>query len=72
MLPRVSSIESKSSHPMASAIVDYARLHGAEPNGDVIDFTILVGEGVGGKVDGHEICIGNDRMANRLQWTECN
>jgi Cd2+/Zn2+-exporting ATPase len=57
---------------MASAIVDYARRHGAEPNGEVVDFTILVGEGVSGKVDGYEICIGNERMADRLQWTEGN
>ena len=45
-------------------------MHGAEPNGDVVDFTTLVGEGVSGKVEGHDISIGNEHMVNRLRWTE--
>lgn len=70
LLHWVSSIESKASHPIASAVVEYAKSHGAEPNGQVDDFKTLVGEGVSGIVDGHEMVIGNDRLADRLHWKE--
>eukprot|EP00250_Pteridium_aquilinum_P004661 c14868_g2_i2 orf=280-1257(+) len=69
----LSCIESKASHPIASALVEYARLNGAEsPSANTVadDFRILVGEGVSGFVDGHEICVGNERLANRMQWVE--
>ncbi|KAI5080632.1 hypothetical protein GOP47_0003815 [Adiantum capillus-veneris] len=70
LLHWVSCIESKASHPIASAVVEYAKSQGAEPNGEVDDFRILVGEGISGFVDGHEIVIGNDRLADRLHWRE--
>ncbi|XP_041001682.1 putative inactive cadmium/zinc-transporting ATPase HMA3 [Juglans microcarpa x Juglans regia] len=66
LLHWVSSIESKSSHPMAAALVDYARLHSIEPKPEnVEDFQNFPGEGVFGKIDGHDIYIGNRRIGLR-------
>ncbi|KAJ4809131.1 Heavy metal ATPase 2 [Rhynchospora pubera] len=62
----VSSIESKSSHPMASALVEYARSNSVEQNThDVKEFIIFPGEGVFGQIDGHDIFIGNRRIVVR-------
>ncbi|KAJ4769344.1 p1B-ATPase 2 [Rhynchospora pubera] len=63
---RVSSIESKSSHPMASALVEYARSNSVEQNThDVKEFIIFPGEGVFGQIDGNDIFIGNRRIVVR-------
>ncbi|XP_038983773.1 cadmium/zinc-transporting ATPase HMA2 isoform X2 [Phoenix dactylifera] len=62
----VSSIESKSSHPMASALVDYARSNSIEPKPDCVrEFHIYPGEGIYGEIDGKNIYIGNKRIAAR-------
>ncbi|KAF7112738.1 hypothetical protein RHSIM_RhsimUnG0198000 [Rhododendron simsii] len=66
----VSSIESKSSHPMAAALVDYSRLHAIEPKPeDVQDFQNFPGEGISGKIDGKYIHVGNRRIAARAGCT---
>lgn len=63
---RVSSIESKSSHPMAAALVDYARSLAIEPVPEnVEDFQNFPGEGIFGKIHGNEIYIGNRRIGPR-------
>ncbi|XP_058068305.1 cadmium/zinc-transporting ATPase HMA3 isoform X2 [Magnolia sinica] len=62
----ISSIESKSGHPMAAALVDYSRLNGVEPQPeDVKEFQILPGEGIYGEIDGKSIYVGNKRIAIR-------
>ncbi|XP_072973155.1 putative inactive cadmium/zinc-transporting ATPase HMA3 [Typha angustifolia] len=62
----VSSIESKSSHPMASALIDYARSNSIEPKSEnVTEFRIYPGEGVYGEIDGKVIYVGNKRIAER-------
>ncbi|KAF3338669.1 putative inactive cadmium/zinc-transporting ATPase HMA3 [Carex littledalei] len=62
----VSSIESKSSHPMASALVEYARSNSVEPKpDDVPEFLIFPGEGVYGQIDGKDIFVGNKRIIQR-------
>lgn len=62
----VSSIESKSSHPMASALVDYAKSNFVEPKPEkVSEFHIYPGEGIHGEMDGKNIYIGNKRIASR-------
>lgn len=65
---RVTSVENKASHPLASALVSYARINGVEPSEDVNDFEVIPGEGVSAVVDGHTVQIGNARMAARLGW----
>uniref|UniRef100_A0A5B7AV73 Putative inactive cadmium/zinc-transporting ATPase HMA3 n=1 Tax=Davidia involucrata TaxID=16924 RepID=A0A5B7AV73_DAVIN len=62
----VSSIESKSSHPMAAALVEYGQSHSVEPKGDMVEeFQNFPGEGIYGKIDGKGIYVGNKRMAMR-------
>ncbi|KAF2586688.1 hypothetical protein F2Q70_00034265 [Brassica cretica] len=62
----VSSIESKSSHPMAEALIDYARSVSVEPKPDMVEnFQNFPGEGVYGKIDCQDIYIGNKRIAQR-------
>ncbi|WZY86004.1 hypothetical protein YC2023_032388 [Brassica napus] len=62
----VSSIESKSSHPMAAALIDYARSVSVEPTPDMVEnFQNFPGEGVYGRIDGQDIYIGNKRIAHR-------
>ncbi|CAM8888800.1 unnamed protein product [Rhodiola kirilowii] len=62
----VSSIESKSSHPMATALVDYGRSNSVEPKPDEVEeYHSYPGEGIHGKIDGEDVYIGNRRMAGR-------
>jgi Cd2+/Zn2+-exporting ATPase len=63
---RISSIESKSSHPMAAALVEYAQSKSVQPNPEnVVEFRILPGEGIYGEIDGKHIYIGNKRVLAR-------
>ncbi|KAF5461715.1 hypothetical protein F2P56_017790 [Juglans regia] len=60
----VSSIESKSSHPMANALVDHARSLAILPLPEnVVEFQNFPGEGIHGKIDGDDIYIGNKNIA---------
>ncbi|KAL5581742.1 hypothetical protein UlMin_014184 [Ulmus minor] len=52
----VSSIESKSSHPMVAVLVDYGRS---------LSFHNFPGEGIDGKIDGRDIYIGNKKIYAR-------
>ncbi|RLM56023.1 cadmium/zinc-transporting ATPase HMA3-like [Panicum miliaceum] len=62
----VSSIESRSSHPMASVLVDYAQSKSVEPKSDnVTEFQIYPGEGIYGEIDGEGVYIGNKRILSR-------
>ncbi|KAF9679851.1 hypothetical protein SADUNF_Sadunf06G0058500 [Salix dunnii] len=66
----VSSIESKSSHPMAAALVDYGRMHLIEPQPEnVEEFQNFPGEGIKGKIEGKDIYIGNKKIAHRTSGT---
>nr|VDD48501.1 unnamed protein product [Brassica oleracea] len=62
----VSSVESKSSHPMAAALLDYAKSVSVEPKPESVeDYQNFPGEGIFGKIDGKEVYIGNKRIASR-------
>ncbi|CAN7070359.1 unnamed protein product [Brassica oleracea var. botrytis] len=64
----VSSVESKSSHPMTAALVDYAKSVSAEPKPESVeDYQNFPGEGIHGKIDGKEVYIGNKRIASRAE-----
>ncbi|CAL9095456.1 unnamed protein product [Musa textilis] len=59
-------IESKSSHPMAYALVDHARSYSIEPKPESVkEFRIYPGEGIYGEIEGRNIYIGNKRVAAR-------
>ncbi|XP_057841250.2 cadmium/zinc-transporting ATPase HMA2 isoform X2 [Cryptomeria japonica] len=68
LLHWISSLESKSAHPMATAVVAYCRQEGIEPSAEVKDFNILQGEGICGLIAGHNVYIGNSRLKSRLCW----
>lgn len=62
----VASIESKSSHPMAEALVKYAKSYSVEPKPvEVEEFHNFPGEGICGKIDGKDIYVGNKKIAIR-------
>ncbi|KAL5771571.1 hypothetical protein ACOSP7_015725 [Xanthoceras sorbifolium] len=62
----VSSIESKSSHPMAAALVAYGRSLSIDPKPEnVEDYQNFPGEGIYGKIGGQQIYIGNRKIAHR-------
>ncbi|KAI4344443.1 hypothetical protein L6164_011672 [Bauhinia variegata] len=62
----VSSIESKSSHPMAAAILDYGRSFSIEPKPEKVTvFESFPGEGIRGIIDGRDVYIGNKRISVR-------
>ncbi|CAN1229301.1 Cadmium/zinc-transporting ATPase HMA2 [Linum grandiflorum] len=66
ILDRVSSIESKSSHPMAAALVDYGRSRSIEPRPEnVEEYENIPGEGIHARIDGRDIYIGNKKIAVR-------
>ncbi|KAK6152179.1 hypothetical protein DH2020_014814 [Rehmannia glutinosa] len=66
----ISSIECKSSHPMAAALVEFARSHGIEPKPDTVErFQNFPGEGICGSIEDKEIYIGNSKIASRARCT---
>ncbi|WCJ42257.1 heavy metal atpase 2 [Euphorbia peplus] len=66
----VSSIESKSSHPMASALIDHAKRLSIEPNPEnVVEFQNFPGEGICGIIDGKHVYIGNTKIGTRAGYS---
>ncbi|KAL2340269.1 hypothetical protein Fmac_008209 [Flemingia macrophylla] len=62
----VSCIESKSSHPMAAALVEYGMSNSTKPIPEYVEnFQNFPGEGVFGTIDGKDIYIGNRRIGAR-------
>ncbi|KAL3504247.1 hypothetical protein ACH5RR_034088 [Cinchona calisaya] len=62
----VSSIESKSNHPLATALVDFAQSNSVEPKPDEVEnYQNCPGEGIYGKIEGKEIYIGNQKISSR-------
>lgn len=59
MMKLLASLESKSEHPIAKAIVNY---HDSDDYYEVTDFKMLIGNGVCGLVNGHEIVAGNAKL----------
>ncbi|KAI3955508.1 hypothetical protein MKW98_028453 [Papaver atlanticum] len=62
----VASIESKSSHPMAAALVDYGSSNSIQSQPEkVTEYQNFPGEGIFGEIDGKKIYVGNKKMATR-------
>lgn len=59
MMYLLASIESKSEHPIAKAIMDY---YGNKNLGKVENFKMIIGKGIKGTVDGDEIIAGNKKL----------
>ena len=63
ILNAVYSLEHKSEHPLARAVVDYAEANGAKL-GEVTDYRSVEGRGIEGYIDGVYFAIGNTKMAS--------
>jgi len=61
VLRLAASLERGSEHPIAEAVVDGARERGAEPV-EAESFESVTGKGVRGRVDGHDVVLGNRKM----------
>ncbi|GKV20545.1 hypothetical protein SLEP1_g30646 [Rubroshorea leprosula] len=62
----VSSIECKSSHPMAAALVEYGRWHSIEPKPEYVEeYQNFPGEGIYGKIEGKDVYIGSRKISRR-------
>ncbi|KQY11278.1 heavy metal translocating P-type ATPase [Rhizobium sp. Root482] len=64
VLRLVASLESRSEHPIAEAILAAARTEGL-PLADVAGFQAAPGYGIGGRIEGHEVIVGADRAMVR-------
>ncbi|MEM8612563.1 MAG: heavy metal translocating P-type ATPase, partial [Cyanobacteria bacterium P01_H01_bin.105] len=58
VLQLAAAVENNSEHPLATAVVNYARSQGIETLPKVDDFEAIVGCGVQGTVDGQQIHVG--------------
>ncbi|WOK98956.1 cadmium/zinc-transporting ATPase HMA2-like [Canna indica] len=67
----ISSLENMSSHPMAKALVEYAKLNDVRPSNAVRSFNLIPG-GISGYVDDCFIQIGNYELAIHNGWLREN
>lgn len=65
MLSLLSSVESRSEHPIAKAIMNYAVQNNVK-NYDVNDFSYSVGKGVSAKIDQELIFCGNEKLIEEV------
>ena len=61
------ALESKSTHPVGTAIIEYAK--GIDKNATVTDVEEIAGHGLKGKVDGKEILAGNTKLMVKFNIT---
>ena len=60
-LELAAAVEARSEHPLAQAVVAYAREHGVE-SPPAEDFEALVGHGASARVDGREVWVGSPQL----------
>ena len=65
LLRLAASIERGSEHPLASAIVNAAKERNL-PLSEAKGFQSITGKGVVGKIEGHDVALGNDRLLEEL------
>ena len=65
LLRFAASVESKSEHPLAAAINDYAKNNGVKLC-DVSEFTAHSGSGITAMVDGEKLCAGNSDFIEQM------
>jgi Cd2+/Zn2+-exporting ATPase len=61
LLGLAASLEARSGHPIAQAVVARARREGVAPE-ETTDLVAIAGRGVGGRVDGREVLVGSHRL----------
>ena len=62
VLEQIASLEARSQHPVAAAIVRFAASRGATRQLPVVDFTAVHGKGVRAVVDGIELQVGSEEF----------
>ena len=60
-LALAAAVEARSEHPLAEAVVSYARAAGIEPS-PAADFQALVGNGASARVNGGEVWVGSPQL----------
>jgi P-type Cu+ transporter len=65
LIQLAASLEHRSEHPLAEAVVRYAELQQIELR-NVQEFEAIAGSGVGGYISGHRVQIGTQRWMNEL------
>jgi Cd2+/Zn2+-exporting ATPase len=60
LLQRVATVEARSEHPIAQAIVRFAEQRGIRPGAQVDEFTAVPGRGVRARINGQEILVGTE------------
>jgi len=68
LLALMASVEQKSTHPVASALVQHARNEGADLSLKAADMTDTAGEGVEAFINGVRVQVGSRRLAVRMGW----
>jgi Cd2+/Zn2+-exporting ATPase len=63
-LSRVMSVEAKSTHPIAQAVVTYAKAQGAQLL-PIAEMNEISGHGVAAVIEGHRVLVGNARLMAR-------
>lgn len=61
LLAQIAAVEAQSEHPLAAALVDYARRQGVEDFPAVTEFDAIAGCGVMGQINGQTLRIGTRR-----------
>ena len=61
LLRLAASLESSSEHPLARAVVEGAKARRVKPH-EPEEFAAVPGQGVAGKVDGHEVAVGSRKL----------
>lgn len=67
MLQRVVTVESRSEHPIAKAIVRYGEGRGIRPAANVSEFKAFPGRGVVGRADGVKIAVGTEELVGKTE-----
>ena len=60
LLQRVATVEARSEHAIAQAIVQFAEEHGLRPGAQLDQFTAVPGRGIRARLGGHEILVGTE------------
>jgi Cu2+-exporting ATPase len=66
VLHYAASLDALSEHPLALAIVNHAKSRNLLPK-SVVEFESLTGQGVRGRIDGQQVCLGNIRLMQAQQ-----
>lgn len=65
VLQLAASLEQNSNHPLASAIVDQAKIKNISLN-SVADFKEISGQGLSGTINGQKVLIGNQKLLDKI------